>query len=127
MADYFFNHKSWAKSWKENTCICECHGLKDILDVKLWNRHISSWHYEPKNHECISLLKTKMNFILHPVSEKWSASFVAALNKWLGDLGKFSFRSNFTFVNFFEIKFDSKPINDQIIFILKLGHITPSR
>ena len=76
MADLFFNHKSWAKSWKENTRICECHLLKDLLDVKLWNGHISSWHYEPKNHEYISLLKTNINDILHPVLEKWLASFV---------------------------------------------------
>ena len=127
MADLFFNHKSWAKSWKENTRICECHLLKDLLDVKLWNGHISSWHYEPKNHEYISLLRTNMNDILHPLPEKWSASFVSALTKWLVDLGKISFPSNFTFVNFLEIKFHSQPINDQIISILKLGHITPSR
>ena len=38
---------NWAESWKESTCICECHLLKDILDVKLWNGHISSWHCKP--------------------------------------------------------------------------------
>ena len=48
MADILFNHRSWAKKWKESSVICDCHELKNNLNVELWNGHISTWHSEPK-------------------------------------------------------------------------------
>jgi hypothetical protein len=30
MAEYFFNHRSWAKKWKESAAIYDCNLLKDL-------------------------------------------------------------------------------------------------
>ena len=51
MAEYYFNHRAWAKRWKVNSMECDCLSLKQTLNVELWNGHISSWHFEPKNPE----------------------------------------------------------------------------
>ena len=127
LADFFFNHRSWAKSWKESILICECQSLKNELDVQLWNGHISSWHYEPKNPKYSALLKLNMNDILHPVPKVWSRAFMTALSKWLRELGKISCPSYFSFVDFLQIDMSKQPMEDLILSILKQGHIFPSR
>ena len=126
MADFFFNHKVWAKKWKENSIVCECDILKDQLDVKLWNGHISSWHYQPNNPNFYALTNCNMNDILHPIPEKWASSLVSALSKWLINLGTISYPCNFTFVDFLKINMEHQPLEEQITFILKQGNICPS-
>ena len=108
---------------------CDCLSLKQTLNVDLWNGHISSWHFEPKNPEYYALIKSNMNDVLHPVPNEWSAAFIAALSNWLIQLGKISKPSNYSFVDFLNMKRDNQPLEELAVLILKLGihyNITPS-
>ena len=67
-----------------------------------------------------------MNDVLHPVPNEWSAAFIAALSNWLIQLGKISKPSNYSFVDFLNMKGDNQPLEELAVLILKLGNITPS-
>ena len=64
--------------------------------------------------------------ISHPVPKVWTSAFISALSKLLVDLGKISKPSNYSFVDFLNIQMENQPLMDLILYILKLGNITPS-
>ena len=125
MAELLFNHRVWAKCWKIDAKECDCLNLQSTLNIELWNGHISSWHFEPKNPVYYALIKSNMNDVLHPIPKRWSSEFVAALSKWLVDLGKISNPSNFQFVDFLNTKWEDRSLAEMITWILKLGNIVP--
>ena len=73
-----------------------------------------------------ALIKSNMNDVLHPIPKRWSSEFMAALSKWLVDLGKISNLSNYQFVDFLNTKWEDRFLEEMITRILKLGNIVPS-
>ena len=72
------------------------------------------------------LIKSNMNDVRHPIPKRWSSGFMAALSKWLIDMGKISTPSNFLFVDFLNIKMENRFLDEVIACILNLGNIVPS-